>query len=76
MDPAKDIKIDEPKATLDVKEDKMTSKHEGIGFKLGNSFVGISTGKSANGWGIKLGPVLLGVATGPSKDDAKPATKT
>lgn len=51
------------------------TKFEGLGFKVGNSFIGVSTGKDVAGIGLKLPGVLLGVATGSGKEAEKPAEK-
>ncbi|KAK0702135.1 hypothetical protein B0H67DRAFT_687943 [Lasiosphaeris hirsuta] len=43
---------------------------EGLGFKVGNSFVGISLPPHSNGFGLRLpGGILLGVAVGKNKEE-------
>ncbi|KAH8882989.1 hypothetical protein GQ53DRAFT_753276 [Thozetella sp. PMI_491] len=39
------------------------SESKGFGFKLGNSFVGVSLGENAHGVGLKLPGVLVGISS-------------
>ena len=58
---------------LDFTEPKGKAKHQGLGFQVGDYFLGVSTGKSSGGVGLKFGNVLLGVAnpTGEKTDEKK-----
>ncbi|KAK4444146.1 hypothetical protein QBC34DRAFT_188082 [Podospora aff. communis PSN243] len=56
---------------IDFGEKKAEGGPKGLGFKVGNAFVGISTSNSG-GVGLKLpGGVLLGVATGNKTEEKK-----
>lgn len=46
-------------------------KFGGLGFRVGNGFVGMSTGKNLTGVGIKLPGMLLGVATSSGNEAGK-----
>jgi len=55
-----------PDNVVDVEGGKANGKQkfEGLGFRVGNSFVGLALPPNSNGAGIRVGGVLLGVAKG------------